>query len=36
MQDCRTMGYEGDHLNHIADRIRTKTLPFFSEQLVFE
>jgi len=28
--------YEGDHLNHIADRIRTKTLPFFSEQLVFE
>ncbi len=28
--------YEGDHLNHIADRIRTKTLPFFSEYLSFE
>ncbi|MDZ7606439.1 MAG: alpha/beta hydrolase-fold protein [Cyclobacteriaceae bacterium] len=28
--------YEGDHLNRIADRIRTKTLPFFSENLVFE
>ena len=27
--------YEGDHLNHIADRIRTKTLPFFSEHLTF-
>ena len=27
--------YEGDHLNHIADRIRTKTLPFFSEHLIF-
>jgi len=27
--------YEGDHLNHIGDRIRTKTLPFFSEHLNF-
>jgi len=29
-------GYEGDHLNRIADRIHTKTLPFFSEHLDFE
>ncbi|MGS2761410.1 alpha/beta hydrolase-fold protein [Sinomicrobium sp. M5D2P9] len=28
--------YEGDHLNRIAERIRTKVLPFFSEHLVFE
>ncbi len=28
--------YEGDHLNRIADRIQTRTLPFFSEHLVFE
>ncbi len=28
--------YEGDHLNRIAERIRTKTLPFFSENLSFE
>jgi len=28
--------YEGDHLNRIAERIRTRTLPFFSEYLVFE
>lgn len=28
--------YEGDHVNRIAERIRTKTLPFFSEHLVFE
>lgn len=28
--------YEGDHLNRIADRIRTHVLPFFSEHLVFE
>ena len=28
--------YEGDHLNRIAERIRTRTLPFFSEHLVFE
>ncbi|MCX2681492.1 alpha/beta hydrolase-fold protein [Galbibacter sp. EGI 63066] len=28
--------YEGDHLNRIAERIRTKVLPFFSENLVFE
>ncbi len=28
--------YEGDHLNRIAERIRTKALPFFSEKLVFK
>ena len=28
--------YQGDHLNRIAERIRTKMLPFFSEHLVFE
>jgi enterochelin esterase-like enzyme len=28
--------YEGDHLNRIAERIHTRTLPFFSEHLVFE
>jgi enterochelin esterase-like enzyme len=28
--------YDGDHLNRIAERIRTRTLPFFSENLVFE
>ncbi len=28
--------YTGDHLNRIAERIRTKVLPFFSEHLVFE
>ncbi|PHN02588.1 alpha/beta hydrolase [Flavilitoribacter nigricans] len=28
--------YEGDHLNRIAERIRTKTLPFFTEHLKFE
>ena len=27
--------YEGDHLNHIADRIRTKLIPFFSGKLAF-
>jgi S-formylglutathione hydrolase len=27
--------YEGDHLNHIADRIETKVLPFFSKNLSF-
>jgi S-formylglutathione hydrolase len=27
--------YEGDHLNHIADRIETKLIPFFSRQLSF-
>jgi enterochelin esterase-like enzyme len=27
--------YEGDHLNHIADRIETKLIPFFSSQLAF-
>jgi enterochelin esterase-like enzyme len=28
--------YQGDHTNHIAERIRTKTLPFFSSILAFE
>ena len=28
--------YEGNHTNRIAERIRTKTLPFFSEHLAFE
>lgn len=28
--------YEGDHLNRIAERIRIKALPFFSENLVFQ
>lgn len=28
--------YEGDHLNRIVERIRTKTLPFFSKNLVFQ
>ncbi len=28
--------YEGDHLNRIAERIKTRTLPFFSENLRFE
>jgi enterochelin esterase-like enzyme len=28
--------YDGNHTNRIADRIRTKTLPYFSEHLVFE
>jgi len=28
--------YEGDHLNRIAERIRTRVLPFFSENLAFE
>ncbi|HQV32567.1 MAG TPA: alpha/beta fold hydrolase [Calditrichia bacterium] len=28
--------YEGDHLNRIAERIRTRVLPFFSEHLRFE
>ena len=28
--------YEGDHLNRIAERIRTRTLPFFSVHLKFE
>jgi enterochelin esterase-like enzyme len=27
--------YQGDHLNRITERIRTKTLPFFSEHLEF-
>lgn len=28
--------YEGDHINRIAERIETKALPFFSENLVFQ
>lgn len=28
--------YDGDHLNRIAERIRTKVLPYFSENLAFE
>ena len=28
--------YQGNHTSHIADRIRTRTLPFFSEHLTFE
>ena len=28
--------YEGDHLSRIAERIRIKTLPFFSEHLLFD
>ena len=28
--------YEGDHLNRIAERIQTLTLPFFSKNLVFQ
>lgn len=28
--------YEGDHLNRIAERIETKALPFFSENLAFQ
>ncbi|WP_209331357.1 alpha/beta hydrolase [Lunatimonas salinarum] len=27
--------YQGDHLNRIAERIQTKALPFFSENLMF-
>lgn len=27
--------YEGDHTNHVKDRIETKVLPFFSENLSF-
>ena len=28
--------YDGNHTNHVADRIETKTLPFFSENLSFD
>ncbi len=28
--------YQGDHLNHIADRIETKLVPFFSKNLSFD
>jgi len=27
--------YDGDHTNHIAARVETKVLPFFSRQLIF-
>ena len=27
--------YEGNHTNHVAERIATKTLPFFSKNLAF-
>ena len=27
--------YEGNHVNHIADRVETKVLPFFSNNLAF-
>jgi hypothetical protein len=27
--------YQGDHTNHVVDRIEQSVLPFFSEQLVF-
>jgi enterochelin esterase-like enzyme len=28
--------YDGDHLNHIADRIETRVVPFFSRNLSFD
>jgi S-formylglutathione hydrolase len=28
--------YEGDHVNHVADRVETKVIPFFSNNLSFE
>ncbi|HYE72465.1 MAG TPA: alpha/beta hydrolase-fold protein, partial [Blastocatellia bacterium] len=28
--------YDGDHLNRIAERIQTKAMPFFSQNLLFE
>ena len=28
--------YDGDHLNHIADRIEQKVVPFFSQNLSFD
>jgi enterochelin esterase-like enzyme len=28
--------YDGDHLNRIAERLQTKTFPFFSQNLLFE
>jgi hypothetical protein len=28
--------YEGDHVDHVAERIETKALPFFSKTLSFE
>lgn len=28
--------YPGDHLNHIADRIETQVVPFFSQNLSFD
>jgi len=28
--------YEGDHINHVAERIEKKMLQFFSEHLSFD
>jgi len=28
--------YEGDHINHVADRIETRVMPFFSNNLSFD
>jgi hypothetical protein len=28
--------YDGDHTNHIALRVETRVIPFFSENLAFE
>jgi enterochelin esterase-like enzyme len=28
--------YEGNHVNHIGERIQTRTLPFFSQHLSFK
>jgi hypothetical protein len=28
--------YDGDHLNHIGDRIETKVVPLFSQNLSFD
>jgi len=33
---CLDSGAAGTHTNHVADRIETKVLPFFSAQLKFE
>jgi S-formylglutathione hydrolase len=28
--------YDGDHTNHVKDRVEAKVLPFFSNQLTFQ
>ena len=28
--------YQGDHTNHVADRVEMKVIPFFSKNLSFE